>query len=76
MAYLGSFGETGEGPAALRSHLGFRQSTIVTEITAAPTFWPAETYHQDFFANNPGNPYCRAWIPPKLRKLGLTDQDK
>ena len=49
---------------------------IVTEITAAPTFWPAETYHQDFFANNPRNPYCRAWIPPKLRKLGLTDQDK
>ena len=49
---------------------------IVTEITAAPTFWPAEAYHQDFFANNPANPYCRAWIPPKLKKLGLTDQDK
>ena len=44
---------------------------IVTEVTAAPHFWPAEDYHQDYFTKNPNNRYCRAMIPPKLQKLGL-----
>ena len=44
---------------------------IVTEITKATAFWPAEQYHQNFFARNPDQPYCRAMIPPKLKKLGL-----
>jgi peptide-methionine (S)-S-oxide reductase len=44
---------------------------IVTEITAATKFWPAEDYHQDYFRNNPDQAYCRALIPPKLEKLGL-----
>lgn len=44
---------------------------IVTEVTAASTFWPAEDYHQDYFQKNPNNRYCRAMIPSKLKKLGL-----
>ena len=28
-------------------------------------------YHQDYFAKNPTQGYCRAMIPPKLKKLGL-----
>ncbi|MBB5353096.1 peptide-methionine (S)-S-oxide reductase [Haloferula luteola] len=45
---------------------------IVTEITPASTFYPAENYHQDFyFQNKTKNPYCRAVIEPKLRKLKL-----
>ena len=44
---------------------------IVTEIVALKKFWPAETYHQDYFQNNPRQPYCLATIPPKLKKLGL-----
>ncbi|MCA8949623.1 MAG: peptide-methionine (S)-S-oxide reductase MsrA [Planctomycetes bacterium] len=44
---------------------------IVTEITAASTFWPAEKYHQDYWAKNPDNRYCNAFIPSKLEKLGL-----
>ncbi len=44
---------------------------IVTEITKADTFWRAEGYHQNYWANNPSNPYCRAFIPSKLKKLGL-----
>lgn len=44
---------------------------IVTEISPATTFWPAEDYHQDFFRLNPTQPYCCALIPPKLAKLGL-----
>jgi peptide-methionine (S)-S-oxide reductase len=47
---------------------------IVNEITDAGRFWPAEDYHQDFFARNPTQGYCRAIIPPKLKKLGLDDK--
>lgn len=44
---------------------------IVTEITRATVFYPAEDYHQNYFAKNPRNPYCRANIIPKLKKLDL-----
>jgi len=46
-------------------------SPIVTEIVPLKKFWPAEDYHQDYFQNNPRQPYCLATIPPKLKKLGL-----
>lgn len=42
---------------------------IVTEITPASTFWKAEDYHQNYFTNNPHNPYCAAVIQPKLNKF-------
>ncbi len=45
---------------------------IVTEITKADTYYPAEVYHQDYYRQNKSsNPYCRAVITPKLDKLGL-----
>jgi len=46
---------------------------IVTEITAAPTFYPAEDYHQEYYRNNRAQPYCQFVIRPKLKKLGLKD---
>jgi peptide-methionine (S)-S-oxide reductase len=46
---------------------------IVTEVTAASRFWPAEAYHQDYFRRNPNQGYCRMVIAPKLKKLGLPD---
>jgi peptide-methionine (S)-S-oxide reductase len=49
---------------------------IVTEIVAASTFYVAEDYHQNYFQNNPDNPYCRALIPPKLKKLKAAFADK
>ncbi len=42
---------------------------IVTEITEAPTFYPAENYHRDYYARNPDAPYCQAIIDPKVAKL-------
>jgi peptide-methionine (S)-S-oxide reductase len=42
---------------------------IVTEVAPAPKFWPAEAYHQDYFANNPRQPYCAAVVAPKVIKL-------
>ncbi len=42
---------------------------IVTEVTEASTFYPAEDYHQDYFANNPFQPYCQAVAAPKVDKV-------
>lgn len=44
---------------------------IVTEITEASTFYPAEDNHQDYYELNSNAPYCRYVIHPKLKKLGL-----
>jgi len=44
---------------------------LVTEILPLTAFWPAEDYHQDYFNKNPDQAYCKAVIPPKLKKLGL-----
>ncbi len=44
---------------------------IVTEITEASTFYPAEDYHQEYYDLNKSYPYCQAVITPKLKKLGL-----
>lgn len=55
--------------AAITRHQPDFAQPIVTEVTAASTFWPAEAYHQDYFRNNSQQPYCRAVIAPKLQKL-------
>jgi peptide-methionine (S)-S-oxide reductase len=45
------------------------QDPVVTQIERLRDFYPAEEYHQDFFARNPDQGYCRAVINPKLTKL-------
>ncbi len=42
---------------------------ITTEIVPLEKFWPAEDYHQDYFARNPNAGYCSYVIAPKIRKL-------
>lgn len=42
---------------------------IVTEIVAASTYYPAEDYHQNYYALNPNQGYCRFVIQPKLEKF-------
>lgn len=42
---------------------------IVTSIEKAETFYPAEDYHQNYFAKNPENAYCQAVIAPKLKQF-------
>lgn len=44
-------------------------SPIVTTLEKLGPFYPAEDYHQDYFALNPGNPYCQAVIVPKVGKF-------
>ncbi len=41
---------------------------IVTEVKTLETFYEAETYHQDYFAKNPDQPYCALVITPKVKK--------
>ncbi len=48
---------------------GYYKSPIVTEIAAATEFYPAEPYHQDYYLNNPAQPYCRVVIAPKVEKF-------
>lgn len=42
---------------------------IVTEVAPLTAFYPAERYHQDYYANNPGQPYCQIVIAPKVAKV-------
>jgi len=43
------------------------QNPIVTELADAPEFFPAESYHQGYFATNPAQGYCAFVISPKVR---------
>ena len=48
---------------------GIWDSPIVTEITAYTNFYSAEAYHQEYFANNPNQPYCAGVVAPKVMKF-------
>jgi peptide-methionine (S)-S-oxide reductase len=50
---------------------GRHRRPIVTQISPATVFYPAEDYHQDYYVNNRRAPYCQAVIRPKLQKLDL-----
>lgn len=42
---------------------------VVTEVTPADRFYPAEDYHQEYFARNGGQPYCQFVVSPKVSKF-------
>lgn len=45
------------------------EGAVVTQIEPLEKFYPAEEYHQDFFAKNPGQGYCLAVALPKVNKV-------
>ncbi|MBE2183707.1 MAG: peptide-methionine (S)-S-oxide reductase MsrA [Anaerolineae bacterium] len=45
------------------------QNPIVTEMTPLDTFYPAEDYHQEYYANHPNAGYCQVVIAPKVAKF-------
>jgi len=47
---------------------GVWDAPVVTEIAEAGPFYPAEAYHDDYFARNGQQPYCRAVVAPKVAK--------
>ncbi|QDT69892.1 Peptide methionine sulfoxide reductase MsrA 2 [Planctomycetes bacterium MalM25] len=64
-----------EVKAALDASGAFR-GPIVTELSPLDIFYPAEAYHQDYFARNPAQGYCRAVIAPKMEKYRKAFADK
>lgn len=44
-------------------------SPIVTELKPFTTFYPAEDYHQNYYNNNPTQPYCTFVVKPKVEKI-------
>jgi len=49
---------------------------VVTEITPAGKFYQAEDYHQNYFNDNPRQPYCSFVIQPKLNKFAKEFTEK
>ena len=48
---------------------GVYDNPIVTEVTPFDKFYIAENYHQEYFANNPNQPYCAGVVAPKVAKF-------
>ena len=61
-------GQRADTQAVIDSLADSFRDPIVTEVTPLGEFWLAEDYHHDYFANNPGNPYCRIVAAPKIAK--------
>lgn len=58
-----------EGYKAALDKSGAFNAPIVTTIEPLTTFWPAENYHRDYYANNPEQGYCQYVIRPKMEKF-------
>jgi peptide-methionine (S)-S-oxide reductase len=65
-----------EGYKARLDSTGAFNAPIVTEITALTKFYPAENYHNDYYANNPDQGYCQYVIRPKVEKFRRAFADK
>jgi peptide-methionine (S)-S-oxide reductase len=61
--------ETAEQVVRALTLAGVFSDPIVTAISPAGVFYPAEAHHQDYYRRNPEKGYCRAMISPKLAKL-------
>lgn len=55
---------------------GIWSNPVVTEVTPFTNFYKAEDYHQEYFANNPNQGYCRIVIQPKVEKFEKVFKDK
>ncbi|MDH4115249.1 MAG: peptide-methionine (S)-S-oxide reductase MsrA [Burkholderiaceae bacterium] len=55
--------------AELRQHVSRK---LVTEVLPAPEYFRAETYHQEYFRQNPGQGYCMFVVAPKVGKFRKT----
>lgn len=48
---------------------GIWDAPVVTEVVPLAEFYPAEGYHQNYFRDNPNQPYCRVVVAPKVSKF-------
>lgn len=76
------FYETGEQKAVAEAYIaqldaaGIYPQPIVTTLEPLQAFYPAETYHQNYAARNPYQPYVMAVAAPKVEKLRQTYGDR
>jgi peptide-methionine (S)-S-oxide reductase len=61
--------KTAEEVIAAIESAGIWRDPVVTELAPAAGFFPAEGYHQEYFARNPTQPYCRLIVAPKVAKF-------
>ncbi|HNQ99178.1 MAG TPA: peptide-methionine (S)-S-oxide reductase MsrA [Trueperaceae bacterium] len=61
--------ETAEAVMREIGESGIYGAPLVTELEPLKNFYPAEEYHDDYFARNPRQPYCAAVIAPKVAKF-------
>ncbi len=61
--------ETAQALIAELEREGVFPGAIVTEVAALEEFYPAEAYHQEYFRNNPNQPYCTFLIDPKVARF-------
>ena len=52
------------------------KNPIVTEVTPFDVFYPAEDYHQEYFANHRFQPYCMMVVAPKVSKFRKQHTDR
>jgi peptide-methionine (S)-S-oxide reductase len=55
---------------------GTWRNPIVTEVSPLTDFYPAEDYHQEYFANNSRQPYCQMVVAPKVAKFRKQYSDR
>jgi peptide-methionine (S)-S-oxide reductase len=55
---------------------GIWDAPIVTEVAPFQRFYPAEEYHQEYYRNNPNQPYCRVVVAPKVAKFRKAFSDR
>ena len=48
---------------------GIWPAPVVTQVVPLTEFFPAEKYHQEYFARNPGQGYCQIVVAPKVAKF-------
>ena len=56
--------------------LGIWPNPIVTEVSPLDVFYAAEDYHQNYYRDNPYQPYCQFVVAPKVAKFRKTFRDR
>jgi peptide-methionine (S)-S-oxide reductase len=62
-------GQKADARHAIAAQKDVWSAPIVTEVVPLETFWPGEDYHQDYFEQNPRQPYCQIVVAPKVAKF-------
>lgn len=65
-----------EALQAINHYSGLFENPIVTEVLPLEKFYPAESYHLDYYNRHSSEPYCQYIIKPKLDKFRLKKMQK